>query len=97
MQSKVLNTILKQEAISAELLALLCCPETRHPLAVAPEELVARLEALRVAGTLQNRGGKPVTEPVREGFLRADGTVFYPVSGGIPLLVLEEGVMVPQT
>jgi hypothetical protein len=58
---------------------------------------MARLEKLRLAGTLQNRAGKAVTEPVREGLVRADGAVFYPVSGGIPLLVLEEGVMVPQT
>jgi uncharacterized protein YbaR (Trm112 family) len=82
--------------ISYDLLPLLCCPETRQPLAIAPVELVARLEALRAAEALKNRGGKAVTEPIGEGLLRADGAVFYPVSGGIPLLVLEEGVMVPQ-
>lgn len=85
------------KSILSDLMPLLCCPETRQALAVAPGELVEKLEALRDGGKLLNRAGKPVGEPIREGLVRADGMVFYPVSGGIPLLVLEEGVMVPQT
>lgn len=82
-------------AFDAALLALLCCPETRQPLAVAPVDLLARLESLRVAGKLTNRAGGALTEPIMAGLLRVDGAVFFPVCGGIPLLVADEAVMVP--
>ncbi len=82
---------------ATELLALLCCPETRQSLAMAPAELLAQLESLRVAGKLTNRAGVALTEPITEGLLRADGAVFFPVSGGIPLLVPDEAVMVPNS
>ena len=81
--------------IPADLLALLCCPETRQPLSVAPSEIVAKLERERAAGRLTNRAGALVAEPVTEGLLRADGAVFYPVSEGIPLLLADEGIIVP--
>jgi uncharacterized protein YbaR (Trm112 family) len=92
----LLQTDARSLSLGADLLGLLCCPETRQSLVLAPPEMVVRLETLRAAGTLRNRGGKVVAESIREGLLRADGAVFYPVSDGIPLLVLEEGVMVPQ-
>ena len=78
------------------LLALLCCPETRQPLAVAPAGVLARLEGERAAGRLVNRAGQPVAEPITEGLLRADGAMFFPMSAGIPLLTPDDAVMVPQ-
>lgn len=75
------------------LLALLRCPETRQGLTVAPGEIIAKLEAVRQTGALRNRAGKVLAEPVTAGLLRADGAVFFPVSAGIPLLVIDDGVM----
>jgi uncharacterized protein len=85
-----------EPAFDAALLALLCCPETRQPLVVAPADLLARMESARVAGKLTNRAGVALTEPITAGLLRVDGAVFFPVSGGIPLLVPGEAVMVPH-
>ena len=79
------------------LLALLRCPETRQTLALAPDGVVAMLEAERAAGRLVNRAGKTVTEPVAAGLLRADGAVFYPLSAGIPLLTPDDAVIVPPS
>lgn len=84
-----------ERTFDAALLALLCCPETRQALAVASPELLARLETARVEGKLRNRAGHALTEPITAGLLRADGAVFFPVSGGIPLLVPGEAVMIP--
>ena len=82
--------------ISADLLPLLCCPETRQPLSVAPAEVLAKLEGERAAGRLTNRAGQPLTEPVTDGLLRADGAVFFPMRAGIPLLTPDDAVMVPH-
>lgn len=78
------------------LLALLRCPETRQPLILAPAAVLAKLDADRVAGRLVNQAGKSVTEPCREGLLRADGAVFFSISDGIPLLTPDDAVIVPQ-
>lgn len=82
--------------IGDDLLALLRCPETRQALIVAPAEIIARLEAVRQAGTLVNRAGKHLPEPVVEGLLRADGAMFFPISAGIPLLTVDEAVLVTK-
>ena len=74
------------------LLPLLRCPLSRQPLAPAPRELVARLENARAAGTLCNRAGQPLAEPIDGGLVRADGALFFPVRAGIPLLVADESV-----
>ncbi len=78
------------------LLALLCCPETRQPLAVASPGLLITLERQREVGKLHNRGGTLLTEPIVEGLVRADGTLLFPIRDGIPLLVPDEAVMVPN-
>ena len=74
------------------LLPLLCCPLSRQPLAFAPPELLARLEAERAAGTLRNRAGELLAERIEDGLVRADGALFFPVRSGIPLLVADESV-----
>ena len=78
--------------IAPDFLDLLRCPETKQRLAPAPPELVARLESERAAGTLRNRAGKPLANPVEEGLLREDGKRFYLISTGFPVLIGEEGI-----
>ena len=74
------------------LLPLLRCPLSRQTLAPASADLVARLEAERVAGSLRNRAGQPLSEPIDAGLVRADGALFFPVRSGIPVLVADEAV-----
>ncbi len=81
--------------VAADLLSILCCPETRQPLASAGPDVLARLNA-RVAAAgeppMANRGGQSVREPLAEGLVRLDQTVLYPVRDGIPILLVEEGI-----
>ena len=79
-------------SVSAELLEILVCPETKQPVAPAPQELLARLTREAEAGTLRNRGGEPVTKAVSEGLVREDGKVLYPVEDGIPVMLIEESI-----
>ena len=76
--------------VSPELLEILVCPESRQPIAVAPKDLLARLNGEIESGSLRNRGGKPVTTPIGEGLLREDGTILYIVDDGIPVMLASE-------
>jgi len=81
-------------SVSEELLEILVCPETKQPVALAGEELLARLNAEIAAGTLRNRGGEPVTEAISEALLREDGKLLYVVDDGIPVMLIEEAIEV---
>lgn len=81
--------------IDEELLSILACPETHQPLARAEAALLEKVNGRISAGGLQNRGGKPVAEPLAEGLVRQDGRIVYPVREGIPFLLVEEGIEVP--
>ncbi|HPP51568.1 MAG TPA: hypothetical protein PK777_01360 [Thermoguttaceae bacterium] len=79
--------------VDTELLKMLVCPETHQPLREADEGLLAKLnEAIR-AGRVKNRSGSSVTETLSEALLRQDGKVLYPVRDGIPVLLVDEGIL----
>ena len=78
--------------IDAVLLALLRCPQTQTPLAIAPASVVDSLNRQIAAGTLRNVGGRPLTEPLDGGLWRADRMRLYPIVLGVPRLVPEEAV-----
>lgn len=83
--------------IDAELLKQLCCPETRQGLRPAQPELLQRLNQRIAAGALQNRAGRPVSETLQEGLLREDGQVLYAVRDGIPVMLVDEGILLEQS
>jgi uncharacterized protein YbaR (Trm112 family) len=78
--------------VSQELLDILVCPETRQPVAPAPEDVVRKLAETASAGKLRNRGGNRVDTAPSEGLLREDGRVFYPVEDDIPVMLIEESI-----
>jgi uncharacterized protein YbaR (Trm112 family) len=58
--------------------------------------MLARVNArISAAGApaLANRGGEPVREPLAEGLVRLDRTLLYPVRDGIPILLVEEAIV----
>lgn len=79
-------------AISQELLDILVCPETRQPLTLAGEELLAGLNERIRDGSLQNRGGEPVKRELSAGLVRQDGSVLYPIEDDIPVMLIEESI-----
>lgn len=78
--------------LDKDLLAILCCPETKQPLTIADEALIKKLNDAVVRGSLLNRAQKKVTEPLSGGLIRADRHVLYPVRENIPVMLIEEGI-----
>lgn len=78
--------------IDKELLAILCCPETKQDVALADADLIARLNERIARGELKNKGGHTVTEKLDGGLIRADKAILYPIREDIPVMLIEEGI-----
>ena len=79
--------------IDKDLLAILCCPETKQDVSLAPDALIARLNERIAAGKLKNKASQIVTERLDGGLLRADKKILYPIRQDIPVMLIEEGIV----
>lgn len=82
-------------AVSQELLAILVCPETKQPVALAPTELVDTLNAHIQNGTLKNRVGEVVSAAMDAALVREDQHYCYPVRDDIPVMLIDEAIPLP--
>ena len=78
--------------MDAELLKILCCPETHQGISLADPSLVEKLNQQIAAGKLLNRGGRPLTEKIDGGLMRADGRFVYPIRQDIPVMLIDEAI-----
>ena len=79
-------------AIDQKLLDILACPETKEPVLLAEDALVAKINATIETGTLQNRAGENVTEKIDGGLVREDRKYLYPIRDDIPIMLIDEGI-----
>lgn len=79
-------------ALDKDLLAILACPDTKEPVALASAATLARVNAVIATGKLKNRDGQLLDKALEAGLVRQDGRVLYPIRGGIPIMLVEEGI-----
>jgi len=79
--------------LDAELLRILCCPETHQALQPAEPALIERLNRQITAGAAKNRGGQQVPEQIEAGLVRADGRFLYPIRHDLPLMLVAEAIL----
>jgi uncharacterized protein YbaR (Trm112 family) len=78
--------------IDDQLLEILCCPETKQPVALAPSDMIDRINAKITAGELLNRGGQKVQEKIDGGLVREDRKFLYPIRDEIPIMLEDEAI-----
>lgn len=78
------------------LLDIVCCPVTFAPLQMMSEATLLRLNARIADGKLRHSDDTPVTEPLDQALMTADGRLAYPIRDDIPLLLEDRGILLAQ-
>jgi len=79
--------------VDKELLEILCCPETRQDLREAQGQELSDLNAAIARAQVKDVQGRPVKRALESALLRQDGKRAYPVRDGIPVLLVEEALV----
>jgi uncharacterized protein len=91
-----IEQLIREPMIRQELARILVCPENRTPLDFASKELIAKLNRAIAAGQLKNRAGQKIEKPLVGGLVRADRDVLYAVVDDIPMMLIDEGILLDQ-
>ena len=83
--------------IAEDLLSILCCPETKQDIRLLEPTLVEQLNQRIEKGELKTKGGQTVKEKIDGGLLRNDEAVVYPIRDQIPIMLIEEGILVEKS
>ena len=86
----------KKVNLDKDLLAILCCPETKQAVALADAQLIQKVNGAIERGALKNKAQKPVTEKLDGGLIRSDNKILYPVREDIPVMLIDEGIPLDQ-
>ena len=78
--------------IDKELLDILCCPETKQDVHLIDNATISAINSTISKGTLKNRSGEPVKEPIDGGLVREDKKYFYPIREDIPIMLIDESI-----
>ena len=78
--------------ISNDLLAILCCPETKQDLVAADPSLVEKLNQKVERRELKTRAGETVTQKLEGGLIRADRQFLYAIRSDIPIMLIDESI-----
>jgi len=81
--------------VDKELVEILACPETRQAVKLAEAAMLEQVNKAVAAGTCKNKGGEAVKTPLEAGLVRADGKALYPVRDDIPVMLIDEAILLP--
>jgi len=83
--------------LRAELLRILVCPENQSALEPASSDLIARINRAIAARAVKNKSGQTLERPLAGGLVRADRAVLYAIIDEIPMMLVDEGILLDQT
>jgi uncharacterized protein YbaR (Trm112 family) len=86
----------RQVQVDKDLLAILCCPETKLDVTLADDAMINKINDAVRRGMLKNKAQKPVTELLDGGLIRSDRKILYPIREDIPVMLIEEGIPLDQ-
>lgn len=75
-----------------KLLEVLCCPKTKVPVKMLPEEKLKKLNDLIKEGGVRFAGGDAVAEKLEEALITEDGKTVYTIQTGIPIMLEDKGI-----
>ena len=82
--------------IDKELLEILCCPETKVPVEVLPEDKLKALNSRIARGDIKTVDDKKVDTPLEAGLITEDGRTIYRIDDDIPIMLIDEGIRADQ-
>ncbi|MBX7145203.1 MAG: hypothetical protein K1X79_12180 [Oligoflexia bacterium] len=80
--------------LDEDLLKILVCPDSKLPVQLATQAMLQDLNTRIAKGELRTKTGVTVTEKLEAGLLRSDGKILYPVREGIPVMLVDEGILI---
>jgi len=92
----VSDAVQKKVNLDKDLLAILCCPETKQAVVLADDLLIQKVNGAIERGVLKNKAQKAVTEKLDGGLVRSDNKILYPVREDIPVMLIDEGIPLDQ-
>lgn len=96
MRCIVSDAVQKKVNLDKDLLAILCCPETKQAVVLADDLVIQKVNGAIERGLLKNKAQKPVTEKLDGGLVRSDNKILYPVREDIPVMLIDEGIPLDQ-
>ena len=82
--------------VDKKLLEILCCPVTKIPVKLLPNDKLAVLNEQITRGEVRYADGEPVENPLDEGLITENGTTIYRVDSSIPVMLEEQGIPTHQ-
>ena len=82
--------------ISQDLLQILCCPDTKVPVVMLPEDKLAKVNEKIAAGGIKRVDEEAVEDPLQEALITEDGKTIYRITDDIPIMLVEEGIPAAQ-
>ncbi len=77
----------------AQLIQILRCPETMQLVREATAEEISDCNRRIAAGEIHKKSGAPRLESIETGLIREDGTILFPIENNIPVMLLEEALV----
>ncbi len=82
--------------ISDDLLEILCCPRTKVPVRMLPQDQLDKLNEKIAEGSVKYHDGSDIEKPLQEGLITEDGQVVYRIDDDIPVMLVDRGILTDQ-